>query len=57
MSKIAKEEALRQERKAFLDNIMREYYYEKNNVEMTLEFLSHMLYEYEELTNREEKIK
>lgn len=55
MSKIAKEEALRQERKAFLDNIMREYYYEKNNVEMTLEFLSHMLYEYEELTNKEEK--
>lgn len=50
MSKsIAKEELDIEKRKAFLDNIMREYYYEKNNVDMTLEFLSHMFKEYEKL--------
>lgn len=38
-----------QDRKSFLDNIMREYYYEKNTVEDTLSFLSHMFTEYEKL--------
>ena len=50
MSKsIAKEELDNKKRKAFLDDIMREYYYEKNNVDMTLEFLAHMYREYEKL--------
>ena len=50
MSKsISKEELDIEKRKAFLDNIMKEYYYEKNNVDMTLEFLSHMFHEYEKL--------
>lgn len=52
---IAREELELQERKAFLDNIMKEYYYEKNNVEMTLEFLSYMFTEYEKLINPEEE--
>ena len=53
---IAKEELEDiKKRKAFLDNIMKEYYYEKNNVEMTLEFLSHMFNEYEKLIDLEEE--
>ena len=38
-----------EDRKAFLDNIMKEYYYEKNSVDETLEFLAHMFNEYEKL--------
>lgn len=46
---LAQEELEIQERKAFLDKLMHEYYYEKNNVEMTLEFLEYMHNEYEKL--------
>lgn len=35
-----------QERKKFLDGIMLEYYYEKNDINSTLEFLAHMYKEY-----------
>lgn len=34
------------ERKKQLDQIMREYYYEKNDMETTVEFLVYMYHEY-----------
>ena len=38
-----------QERKAQLDQIMLEYYYQKNNVDDTICFLGHMFHQYRRL--------
>ena len=38
-----------QERKAYLDQLMREYYYEKNEIDSILEFLAVMFAEYHKI--------
>ena len=38
-----------QERKQYLDQLMREYYYEKNNIDATIEFLAVMYTEYRKI--------
>ena len=38
-----------QERKAYLDQLMREYYYEKNDIDATIEFLAVMYAEYRKI--------
>ena len=40
-----------QQRKAELDQLMREYYYEKNEIDSTLEFLAVMFAEYHKISN------